>query len=338
MKPTPAVHTLPPCHVGVDVSKDELQFDAGDLFRGALPNTPADIAKRLKALCKKNAPHVCCEATGPYDKPLVNTCRALGLPVSRLNPARVAQYRKSKGILAKTDKDDARVIRLFAEHTRPAPLPPPDKARDTFRQLHLLRDMLVAQRTALSNLRATLDLPAARKPLDAALRGFDTRIAKLDTQILRAKDAADPVLRGVVGALDGITGIALLTATKLAAHAPELGNLSRRRAASLAGLAPIPDDSGTRNGPRHIRGGRKPVRDALYMAALTATRHDGVLRAQYQGLIARGKHHNLALTAVMRKLFYHANRVVAQYLLSLGLPAAGTPPVATMCGAPAPDA
>ena len=338
MKSTPAVHTLPTCHVGVDVGKDTLLLDAGNLFHGAIPNTPAEIAKRLKTLRKKAPLHVSCEATGPYDRPLVNTCRALGLPVSRLNPACVAQYRKSQGILAKTDKQDAHVIRLFAEHTRPAPLPPPDKARDTLRQLHLLRDTLVTQRTALSNLRDTLDLPVARKPLGAALRALDAQIAKLDAQIRQATDAADPVLRGVVEALDGITGIALLTATKLAAHAPELGTLSRRRAASLAGLAPIPDDSGTRNGPRHIRGGRKPVRDALYMAALTATRHDGVLRAQYQGLIARGKHHNLALTAVMRKLFYHANRVVAQYLLSLGLPAAGTPPGATMCGAPAPDA
>ena len=319
---TPSNNT---CHVGVDVSKDTLHIDAGDLFHGALPNTPAEITKRLKALRKKAALHISCEATGPYDRVLVNTCRKLGLPVSRLNPARVGQYRKSQGILAKTDKDDAHVIRLFAQNKPPAPLPPPDTTRETLRQLHLLRDALVTQHTALSNLRATLDLPAARKSLDAVLRSLDAQIAKLDAQIRAAKDEADPVFRGLVDALDGITGIALLTATKLAAHVPELGSLSRRRAASLAGLAPFPDDSGDRNGPRHIKGGRKPVRDALYMAALTATVHDAVSKRFYQGLLARGKHHNVALTAVMRKLFYHANCVVAQYRRSLDTPAPDAP-------------
>ena len=343
MKPAPAVHPVtthpnPLRHVGVDVSKDTLQLDAGDLFHGEIPNTPAEIAKRLKALRKKAPLHVSCEATGPYDRPLVNTCRALGLPVSRLNPARVAQYRKSQGIEAKTDREDAHVIHLFVSKHPPAPLPPPDATRETLRQLHLVRDMLVAQRSALSNLRETVSLPVARKPLDAALRALDARIARLDAQIRRATDAAEPAFRGLVGALDGITGIALLTATKLAAHVPELGTLSRRRAASLSGLAPFPDESGDWSGPRHIKGGRKPVRDALYMAALTATTHDEVSRGVYQRLVARGKHHNVAITAVMRKLFYHANCVAARHQRSLVLPAAGTPPADASRGVPNADA
>jgi len=326
------------CHVGVDVSKEKLQIDAGDLFRGVIPNTPAEIAKHLKALQKKAAPHVCCEATGPYDRALVNTCHTLGLPVSRLNPARTASFREAMGIGAKTDKEDARVIRLFAETFAPATVPPPDKTRNMLRQLHLLRDALVAQHTVLSNLRATLDLPAVRKTLDAELRGLDARIEKLEAHIRTATDEAGPAFSGLVDALDGIKGVAMLTATKLAAHVPELGTLTRRRAASLVGLAPFPDESGPRDGPRHIRGGRKPARDALYMAALSASRHNDVLAGVYKRLMARGKHHNVALTAVMRKLFLYANLVAAQHLRSLESPAAGTPPGDASQGAPSTDA
>jgi transposase len=305
------------CRVGIDVSKETLQIDAGDLFQGTVPNVQKEIIKQLKTLRGKADIHVCCEATGPYDKPLVRACQSLGLPVSRLNPARVAHYRKSQGVLAKTDKDDARVIRLFAENKPPAPLPPPDTTREKLRQLHLLRDAAVDHRTALSNLRATLDLPELRKTLDADIRALDRRVAMLEAKIQQAVDASDPVFAGLVAALDGITGIALLTATKLAAHTPELGALTRRRAASLAGLAPFPDDSGARSGPRHIRGGRKPIRDALYMAAQTASIHSDVLCAVYQRLKAAGKHHNVALTAVMRKLFLYANLVAAKYYRSL---------------------
>ena len=313
-------HHQPLRHVGVDVSMKTLQIDAQDLFQGEIQNTPKDIARLLKSLAAKAPLHISCEATGPYDKPLVNTCHRLGLPVSRLNPARAAQFRKALGIQAKTDKGDARAIRLFAQTKPQNPLPPPDTARETLRQLHLLRDAHVGQHAALSNMRATLDIPALRKILDADLRALKRRIKMLEALIQKTVDTAGPVLAGLVEALDAITGVALVTATKLVAHAPELGSLSRRRAASLAGLAPFPDESGAHSGPRHIRGGRKPLRDALYMAAMTAAIHNDVLSKVYQRLIAAGKHHNVALTAVMRKLFCYANTVAAAYHASLKAP------------------
>ena len=324
MKSTPAVHKNNPRasaqpanetrYVGVDVSKDELQFDAGDLFRGIVPNTSEDVAKQLKALRRKASIHVCCEATGPYDRVLVKACAKLKIPASRLNPARVKDYRKSQGILAKTDKEDARVIRLFAENKPPAPLPKPDPAREKFRQIHLLRDALVKNRTALSNMAPTLDLPEPRRWLKAEIAKLDLRVERLEAELEKAADEAGPAFAGLVAALDGIKGVGPLTACKLAVFCPELGTLTRRRAASLAGLAPYPDESGDRDGPRHIQGGRKPLRDALYMAAQSAAFHNDVLMKVYQRLMAAGKHHNVAITAVMRKLFLYANHVAAAYL------------------------
>jgi transposase len=325
MKRSSPVHTKQTRHVGIDVSKQTLQIDAGEVFQGAIPNEPANIAGLLEALRAKADIHLCCEATGPYDRPLVKTCQDLGLPVSRLNPARVKHYRKAKGMEAKTDKDDALAIRLFAQDNPPAPLPKPDHTRETLRQLHLLRDALVKHQTALQNLCASIDLPALRKVIDAELRKLEKRITKLDEHIQHAVDDADPVFQGLVEVVDAIKGMGLLSATKVIAHTPELGTLNRRGAAKLAGLAPFCDDSGDHHGPRHIRGGRKHVRDGLYMAAHSASIHNEVLRVVYQRLKAVGKHHNVALTAVMRKLFIYANHVAADYLRSLEVPSTGSP-------------
>ena len=316
--------------VGVDVHKETLHFDTNDRFRGKVPNQDKDILKTLRALQAKNGAttplHVCCEATGIHTRPLANACWKLGIPFSILNPHRVRQYAESTGQLAKTDKADARIIRLFAAHVPPKPLAPPDATREKLRQTHDMRDTWVEERTRLSNALPGITLPAYRREVQARLRALDARVDKLEARLQEIVDEAEPALAGLIRALDGITGVALLTATKLAAHCPELGSLTRRGSANLAGLAPFPKDSGNASSPRHIRGGRKPLRDALYMAAHVATLHDPTLKAFYQRLRLAGKPHNVALTAAMRKLFYHANVVAASYLHSLAAPALDAAP------------
>ena len=319
--------------VGVDVHKETLHFNAPDLFRGEIPNQDKDILQTLRALQRKNTAgdtlHVCCEATGIYTRPLEKVCRKLDMHFSMLNAFRVRQHAESLGQLAKTDKADAEAIRRYAEAVKPKPQPPPDATREKLRQTHDMRDLCVEHRTRLSNALAAVTLPEFRRDVQAQLRALDARIAKFEALLAKTVSEADPVLAGLVKVVDEIKGVGFLTATKLVAHCPELGDLTRRGSASLAGLAPYPKDSGNASSPREIRGGRKPVRDALYMAAGVAAQHNDVLKVFYQRLRAAGKIHNVAVTAVMRKLFYYANVVAAKYLRSLAAPAPETNPTST---------
>jgi len=326
--------------VGVDVHKETLYFDADNLFRGEIQNQGKDILQTLQKLQTKagaNTPlHVCCEATGTYTRPLAGACWQLELPISMANPARVRKYAEGMGVLGKTDKADARVIRLYAEEAaRQAetanavplrPHTPPDPVRDKLRQTHDLRDLCVEHRTRLSNALAAITLPEFQRDIQIQLRALDARIEKLEALLAETVREAGPAFAGLVKAVDGIKGVGFLTATKLVALCPELGTLTRRGSASLAGLAPYPKDSGNVSGPRQIRGGRKPLRNALYMAAGVAARHNDVLKEFYQRLREAGKHHNVAVTAVMRKLFYYANVVAAEHQRSLAAPVPETPP------------
>jgi len=327
--------------VGVDVHKEKLHFNADGLFRGEIANQSKDILQTLRHIQKKagaNTPlHVCCEATGIHTRTLAGACWKLGLPVSVANPARIRKYAESMGQLAKTDKADARVIRLYAEeatrnaaHTAPLrPHTPPDATRDKLRQTHDLRDHYVEERTRLSNLLPCVTIPEFRRDIQTLLRTLDARIEKLEALLARTVREADPAFAGLVKAVDEIKGVGLLTATKLVAHCPELGTLTRRGSASLAGLAPHPKESAGVKYAGHIHGGRKPLRDALYMAAGVAAQHNDVLKEFYQRLRAAGKCHNVAVTAVMRKLFYYANVVAAEHRRTLAAPAPENAPASS---------
>jgi len=326
--------------VGVDVHKEKLYFDADSLLRGEIPNQGKDLLQTLRKLQKKagaNTPlQVCCEATGIHTRPLAGACWKLGLDIRMANPARVRKYAESIGVLGKTDKADARVIRLYAEeaarHTTRAPLrphTPPDATRDKLRQTHDLRDHYVEERTRLSNLLPGVTVPEFRRDIQTLLRTLDARIEKLEALLAETVSEAEPALAGLVKAVDEIKGVGLLTATKLVAHCPELGTLTRRGSASLAGLAPHPKESADVKFAGHIHGGRKPLRDALYMAAGVAARSNDVLSVFYQRLRAAGKCHNVAVTAVMRKLFYYANVVAAEYQRTLAVPVPETAPASS---------
>lgn len=298
-----------PVYLGIDIAKDTLEV-AGPGLRLPVPNTAEGHAQLLAAAQALRCPvHFICEATGGYERRLIASLLAQDCAVSLLNPARVRQFAKATGRLAKTDRIDAELLaeygRTLQPPAEPKPVPLLEELTDVVRRRAQLAGLLGLQRTQ------------RRQLYDAKLiAGLDQLIGFLEQQIAALDQRLDELIDqdGGLGTrlrqLCQVEGVGKTTAMNLIAELPELGRLNRTRIAALAGLAPFNRDSGAATGQRHIRGGRANVRRALYMAALTATRCNPVLRPFYQQLRARGKGHRVAITAVMRKLLVHLNQIV----------------------------
>ena len=304
-------------YIGVDVSKASLRFDAGSFFTGDVKNRPPAVRRALAALAGKlpagSSPHVCFESTGRYGRNLSAACGAAGIPASTLNPYKVRMYARSMSVAAKTDPVDARMIRLFAEHRRPRPDASPREGGEESRELAGLRALLGKQLTALLGFLEGAGAASVRKTARAQVKALGRRIAAVDARLGELRDA-DEDTAGVCAELVKISGVGELTAMLVCALVPELGTLGRRRSASLAGLAPHPDDSGTIRAPRHICGGRFNVRRVLYMASLSAAHFNADLKPVYERLVGAGKPKKVALVCVMRKLFAHMDNVAARWL------------------------
>ena len=296
-------------YIGVDVAKASLDVAWAERSRRFANNKSG-----LSALTKwvKQSPfavHLICEASGGYERGLLDAAQQNGIKVSLVQANRVRQYARAAGILAKTDKVDARVLCAFGSTMQPEPRAPLSAQQKQLRELetqrrHLSR-MLVAEQNRLAQLndkelqRLTRSLLATLKRQMAAI---DARIAGLIAQDQSLKEKAQK--------LTAIAGVGPRTAVLLLAQIPELGTLNRAQAAALAGLAPFNRDSGTLRGKRTIFGGRRALRCGLYMAALVAARHNLILRNFYQRLRSNGKPHKVALTAVMRKLLLALNHTL----------------------------
>lgn len=308
-------------YIGVDVSKGSLSVDAGECYVGKVANAAADIRRLIRELKRKigrdKIPHVCFESTGPYGELLFTELCAAGVAASVLNPAKVRHYAKAMSESAKTDPIDARIIRLFAEDKKPAPTRVPGGAERALRQLILVRDSLTKSAVQLSGVKDSVSDAFAARALQKAIDGLKDRIKKVDGRIAKTLEG-DKRLAGLVSELSLISGIGGLTATKMVALVPELGTLGRRASASLAGLAPFARDSGKLKGKAFVCGGRASVRRALFMPAAVAIRHNPVLKSAYENLRKKGKPYKVALTAVMRKLFFYMDRVAAKWYEAQG--------------------
>jgi len=306
-----------PVHVGVDIAK--AAFVARLLSQTlTYPNAPAGQAEFCAALAALPGPaHVVCEATGGYERGLVLALHRAGYALSVLNPRQVRDYARARGQLSKTDHVDAAILADYGATLRPAADPVP-----TAQQLDLaalagarqdLLELLGAERSRAEH----LTVPLLRRQHTARLRQLDHQLAILDRQI-DALIAADAVLAAKSARLQAVEGVGRVMALTALALMPELGQLTGEQAAALAGVAPFARDSGEHHGHRHIAGGRAVVRRVLYMAALSASQHNRILREYYLGLIARGKPGKVALTAVMRKLIVLLNRLLAdpQFVLA----------------------
>ena len=301
--------SAPQLFVGIDVAKAELEValrPTGE--RWTVPNTDASIAALVARLQAVAPTLIVLEATGGYQRAVVAALATAGLPVVVANPRQTRDFAKATGQLAKTDALDARALAHFAEAVRPTPRPVPDAQTEALRALLTRRRQLVAMRTAESNRLSTA--PAAvQADITAHLAWLDQRLATLDDD-LDTTLRASPVWRERELLYRSVPGIGPVSARTLLLDLPELGTLSRQRIAALAGVAPFNCDSGTLRGRRTIWGGRAPLRATLYMATLVAVRHNPVLKAFYDRLLAAGKAKKVALTACIRKLLTILNAMV----------------------------
>lgn len=298
---------IPPDVVGIDVSKHHLDiFHAGAAMR--IANTPEALADPVRAWAAAGA-FVLFEATGVYDGVLRRTLAAAGLAHARVNPGRARDFARAAGFLAKTDPVDARMLAVMAAALKPAQTPPPEADRETLAALIRRRDQLVAMR-AMERTRASEAGDAfTRADAEAHLDWLDQRISGLD-RLIREAVRASASLSLQASLLRTAPGVGPVAAHVLMALLPELGQRSPKTIAALVGLAPLNADSGQKRGQRLIRGGRKRVRDALYMAALAAIRCNAAFADFYKRLRAAGKPAKVALIAVARKLLTKLNAMI----------------------------
>lgn len=289
--------------VGIDVGKDGL-----DVAIDGLPNVTRfnnDTTGRralLRRLLSLDAPLIVVEATGGYEDPLLDACGDAGLRIARINPRQSRDFARATGELAKTDAIDAKLLclfaRLFGDRLR-LHQPPPlwqRELRDWLRRRGQVVLTLQAQKQ-----QADIAPASVRKLIARTVAALQRELVAIELAMKALVDAnASPALRSAkgMGPIFQATSLALL---------PELGTLSRQQIAKLVGVAPMNRDSGQTQGKRRIRGGRAPVRVALYMATLSAVRWDPVMKAHYRQLRDRGKVAKVALVACMRKLLTIVN-------------------------------
>jgi transposase len=271
-------------------------------------NEDAGIAALCRRLNALSCELIVLEATGGYEALVVASLAAAGLPVRVLNPRQVRDFARATGLLAKTDRLDAQVLREFAERLRPVVLPQKSEQQRELSAIVSRRRELVQMLVAEKN-RLKLAIGSVRKDITAHIRFLEKRIDDTDAD-LRRQIRAHESFRFTDELLQSVPSIGDVSSSTLIALLPELGSLSHRKIAALVGLAPFNDDSGRRTGRRHIWGGRSAVRSALYMATISALRFNPPIRATYLRLVAAGKPKKVALTACMRKLLTILNAIV----------------------------
>ena len=295
-------------YIGVDVSKDKLDYSiSGEKAAGTCPNTAKGIRKIIGAARERNA-RVCCEATGGYERALLEACWAGGVEVVLTDPWRVRHFAKGKGVLEKTDAIDARIIARFACENDLRPFARPSEARRRLCDLTRAGETLDKQiQMARGQLEHCCD-KAMEKLWRKNIRLLGGMRAKVDRERI-AMVNGDERMRRLFERYQLVKGVGPETALSMIAEMPELGTVSDKVAGKLLGAAPIPDDSGKKTGRRLIRRGRFAARRALYMAAVSSIRFNPILRAFYLRLAkSNGKPPKVALVAVMRKLICLLNR------------------------------
>ena len=301
--------------VGIDVSKAALDFDF--LPNGSMQqfsNDPDGISALLALLNALNGEGkvecIVFEATGGYETAAATRLAAAGLPVVIINPKRVRDFAKASGILAKTDRIDAKVLARFGKVIAPPIRPLADEQQRELDNLLGRRTQLVAMR-AQEKARISSALKVAEKDIILHIEWLDKRIKCMDDDLSK-RLREDGIWKDKVDLLNSIPGIGKVSIFTLLASLPELGSLNRSQIAALVGVAPFNDDSGKRRGQRYIRGGRENVRSILYMATLTAKKHNPAISKFYEKLKATGKPFKVVMTACMRKLLITANAVLKE--------------------------
>jgi transposase len=297
--------------VGIDVAKTHLDvaIEGGQYWRVATDEEGiSGLVHELRGL---HPTLVVLEATGGYERGVTAALADAGIPVAVVNPRQVRDFAKATGQLAKTDALDARVLAHFAATVQPEPRGLADTQAEELRDLLTRRRQVVGMLTAEKNRlkQATrLVRPRIKEHIAFLEQELEENNADLDGLL-----HASPLWREKEDLLRSVPGIGPVASATLVAALPELGQLSGKQIAKLAGIAPLNRDSGRRRGQRMVWGGRAEVRAALYMATLVATRHNPVIRARYQRLLAAGKPKKVALVACMRTLLVILNAMLKHH-------------------------
>ena len=295
--------------VGIDVSKLTLDFDCLPVSTShQYTNDAVGMAALVASLKGSGVERIVVEATGGYETAVVSALAVAGLPVVVVNPKQVRDFAKAMSHFAKTDKLDAKVLALFGERMKPPLRAFQDAAQRALADVLNRRLQLVTMRAQEKTRLASVPT-VARKDIELHIAWLDKRIAKVETD-LGDRLKQSPVWCHKAELLDSVPGVGDVTTFSLLADLPELGTLNRQQISALVGLAPFPDDSGTRQGKRYIRGGRAEIRCVLYMATLSAKTYNPAIKAMFERLTMAGKPFKLAMTACMRKLLTILNAML----------------------------
>lgn len=310
-------HLMDNIFVGIDVGGADLDvaWHRGDSAQYAnRPDAIATLVERLRTGGKVT--RIVLEPTGGYEKPLVKALRQAKLPVEIIHTTRFSAYRALVGVKAKSDTSDAKLLASYAaapDEVRGRKAGhvelPEDAIREALSELASRRDQLKHMIHAETCRLGTVQMAELHPMITAhleVLRAEDKQVHRMMLELVRQRTD----LRRDQRLLKTIKGIGVKSALSLLASVPELGRIDNKAVAALIGVAPFVRKSGTMNAPARIHGGRAPVRSILYMAAVTASRHNPVLRPFYDRLIAKGKPPKVALIAVLRRLVVFANAVL----------------------------
>lgn len=296
-------------YVGIDVSKDRLDGAVlGEEQEWQVDNTPKGIACLVKQMADLQPELIVVEATGGYQRAVVEALFWAGLAVAVVNPARVRHFARACGLLAKTDKLDAQVLAVFGQRVQPRRYVGKTEAEKQLSALLVRRKQVEEMLKAEQNRLRTVS-PSLRGSLERIIAILKEEKKRLDEEI-RGLMKEQQAWQEQIEILDSAPGVGVVTTATLLADLPELGTMDRKKVAALVGVAPMNYDSGRKRGYRKTKGGRTDVRSVLYMATLVATRRNPVIRTQYQHLLKRGKLKKVALTACMRKFLTILNAMV----------------------------
>ena len=296
-------------YVGIDVSKDRLDVAVlGKERVWQVENTQEGIVQLVQQLEELQPELIVVEATGGYQRAVVEALFWAGLAVAVVNPARVRQFARACGLLAKTDKLDAQVLAVFGQKVQPRRYAGKSEAGKHLSALLVRRRQLDEMLKAEQNRLRTIS-PSLKGSVQRMVTTLKAEKKALDAQIQQfvAEQAAWQEQQKI---LNTAPGVGKVTTATLLAELPELGKMDRKKIAALVGVAPMSYDSGKKRGYRKTKGGRGDVRSVLYMATLVATRRNPLIQTQYQQLLKRGKLQKVALIACMRKFLTILNAML----------------------------
>jgi transposase len=296
--------------VGIDVSKDRLDVavrPSGEAF--VVARNAAGLEELVARLVGLGVHLIALEATGGFETVVAASLGAAELPLVVVNPAQVRSFAKALGKRAKTDPIDAAVIAHFAETTNPEPRPLPDEETQLLADLVARRRQIIAMIGAERQRESRARAKSLRKSIARLIKALEKELASVDSDIDEAMRGS-PAWRETEDLLASVPGIGPVIARTLIAELPELGRLTRKQIAALAGLAPWTRQSGQWRGKSFIGGGRASVRTALFQGAMVAARHNPVLKSFFHHLTAAGKPKMVAFIAVARKLLTILNAIV----------------------------